>query len=252
MQYGDVYPEFGACVAQAADVVRAWRGAPAHELEVRLGTAQARRFEPGVPSALMHEVVSLLDTNTTEVSSTPWRQVHDYYYACNGRQIRTRVHFNSDDLSVVTKHVEKRKVMQRTFRASHAVDGAYRPDLRVALSEERVVDAADVPNCVQPSHVRLRQRKSYLVGRCVNDRHVPDWRFDFTMSWDADTRDAAELLQKTQSPVFEVECELINPQYTVARSDEHIATSLLLKVKDLIADTSIAWTPEEKQGPVSN
>ena len=236
MSYDTIYPQLKDCIPSIARVVEEYAKNPTQELEVRLGTLTQGRFESHVSNAFMNAVISLLDTNPIDTWDTSWEQMHDYFYTHRGTPIRTRVTFDTQNLAIRTHHIHKKNVSTHSYTSSCSDT----PDLRVSLAQETVIPPEQLPNQVLPTFVRLRQRKSYFIGP---SRESPTWRFDFTMSWDDSTRDGAERKQKTGQPIYEIECELVDPSYVRSRSYEHVAVSMLLKITDLLEKDGVGFSP---------
>ena len=213
-----------------------------------------------------------------------WKQVkssvetHDYFYTVDGRTVRTTVTFTEDNKSIATTHCVKEKVWSQDFRVvfganAHGKNGTVPLfDVRVALHVETDMRADALPKIVNPTWVRIKQRKTFLYSSpgsvasstsvpCVSSsafsassaskggasdsglaaaQSTPEtatamWSFDFTRSWSAPSREEAEQKQKLGVPVYEIECECRDPLLYLKqpRHDEtFLSTSLLLKMKD--------------------
>lgn len=249
MSYEILYPEFAECILPTSEMVREWKKDRDMELELRFGKIEGNAFVASVPTNFMHQVVSFVETNNTTVWSTEWQQVQDYYYKNkHGLSIRTRVTYDTKNMKIKTEHISKDTVSRNTFNAVTNSE-EFVPDIRISLSRETKVQQHNVPTCILPDFVRFRQRKSVFIGT----RENPTWRLDFTMSWDSTSRDSAELKQKNEVPLFEIECELLDRDYCNTRSDEHVALSLLLKAKDLLENmSSINWRHHLKKKSTSS
>lgn len=168
--------------------------------------------------------------------STEWHQLQDFFYHdAAERRLRTRVHYDTRQLTLASEHVHKRVLKNVTFDANVKL-GDKTGALRVALATEQPVRSEELPNVVTPKWVRLRARRSFFWG---GTRDAPVWRYDFTLNWHAATRDAAEQKQKLEPPTCEIECELLDRSYAAAHDPEHTAVSLLLKARDLLSESPL-------------
>ena len=103
-------------------------------------------------------------------------------------------------------------------------------DFRISLKQEAPIDSYTLPPTIQPSYVRIKQRK-----RCVTQDGM--WAFDFTCSWNGQSKTDAEKSQLNNDPTFEIEVELLKPdKYLSQKSAKHASVSMLMKVQDLIGN----------------
>jgi len=242
--YGEMYPAIASCIVPVSKLVKEWKENPDLELEVRFGKLLSSRFDSSVSKELMDRIITFMTTSSA-VKVIEWQQIHDYYHADkNGKKMRTRVSFDTENLAIATEHIYKRKLQDAHLRAAQPPSpgasraAAHLPDLRVSLSRETNVPKELLPESTRAHFTRIRQRKSILLR---GERAHSNWQFDFTMSWDGETRDECERLQETVEPSFDIECEIKNRRYGTGKSDVHVATSFLLKVLDVMDDNS-AWT----------
>lgn len=204
------------------------------ELEVRLGhwNPETGKFTAGVSRFFMEKTLSLLQSFAAWDRVVNWVEMQDFFYKdLKGQTIRTSVMYNEETQQIETRHLIKKNFEQHTI----AVDGSENPDIRVAVSVEQEVNSnvVPIPEIVTPEFVRIKQRKSFIYT--PPDFQEPIWRFDLTMSWCGVTKAEAEQKQRTEAPIYEIECECLSPlNYRVQRQydQESVAKSLLLKVLD--------------------
>tara|TARA_B110000046_G_scaffold121763_1_gene128386 strand:- start:3336 stop:4100 length:765 start_codon:yes stop_codon:yes gene_type:complete len=242
--YASIYPAIATCIVPVSKLVKEWKESPDLELEVRLGQLLSNRFDSTVSKELMDKIITFMATSSA-VKVHEWQQIHDYYHCDkNGKSMRTRVSFDTENLAVATRHIYKKKLqdthLRATARAEQRGDSSAPrvPDFRVSLARETNVPKEMIPDSTRPSFVRIRQRKSIILK---GEHSHSNWQFDFTMSWDAKTRDECEKLQTTCEPTFDIECEIKNRRYGIGKSDVFVATSFLLKVLDVM-DEGSAWS----------
>ena len=203
---------------------------PTAELEVRLGRYQGGKFTAGVEREVFDQLISDMQSIPEFVDEGEWKEVVDYHFAHGNRKTRTRVLFNSDNMSMNTEHIHKYTISESTY-------GHVRDDediaFRVMTSQELpVVDALPVV-CI-PTHVRIKQR------RCFEDvrNGVVAWKYEFSKTWSANSRSVVEQLQHMSPPVYEVECELVDTDgsYLHENDDAFISKSLVLKGQMMCGD----------------
>jgi hypothetical protein len=91
---------------------------------------------------------------------------------------------------------------------------------------------------VTPTHVRIRQRKSFYYS---NQGNESVWVFDISLTWSGNTKEEAELSQRNDLPTYEIECECLSPTgYRVqnGQTGEYVMRSLLLKMLDFYSPTT--------------
>jgi hypothetical protein len=104
------------------------------------------------------------------------------------------------------------------------------PDVRVSFSHEIDLKPSEIPAVVNPTFVRIKQRRSF---------RYKTWRYDLTRTWDANSlAEASQKQARGDPPVYEVELELVDPESYIASDPDispvYIATSMLLKLLDLV------------------
>lgn len=169
-----------------------------YELEVRLGSQTAERFESGVDEATFVRWQSALVTNKKWTACTSCESSVDYFYPDSVRQSCYR-----DD----SKNVTVRKVVVRTVTYTCP---ERRWDLRFRLSREERVPTPRNQMC---ESARVKVRSSYAT---------PTAQYDLTYTQSGPTKMAAT--QNTDSKRFEIELELARPP--VARVYGHDAEEL--------------------------
>ena len=200
------------------------------ELELRLGYENGGTFCPGVDKDLFFKLESeMKETNLNEVIKT-WKEHVDYHYVdTTGRNLRTRVEFNTDDMMIMKNHVQKITEMTFLFKKNCDPSGEA---VRLAISRE--IDINDPPTHCIPTHVRIKQRKEFTDVRDMDTV----WSYELSKTWSSSSKSSVEHKQHVCEPVFEVECELVDrtQNYLSKLTDAEIAESILLKAKILIGD----------------
>lgn len=110
-------------------------------------------------------------------------------------------------------------------------------DMRIDLNREKEIPQDDprLPHLINTTHMRIKQRKSYMYAS--KGALQPTWQFDVTLSWSGKTKTEAEAKQQSEPPVCEVECELLNPRHVLienGKDDQYVAASLLCKMSDFV------------------
>ena len=201
-----------------------------YELEARFGLFRHGKFAPGVPQDMAQTILAMLDSYADwDTKPSDWVESHDYFYNHNDQRVRTSVRFVGDQ-GLDTQHLIKTSLGKITMGFEHGGPLL----IRAAIQQEQQVNPKLVPNIVTPDFVRIKQRKSFAKG-C--------WAFELTRCWEGASRQLAEAGQAAGDPVYEFEVECIRPHDYFQQeyhTDEYIATSLLMKMKDFLPRTYAA------------
>lgn len=232
-KWGARYPSLEQAIQATAPIVATLRAHPNCELEARFGGLTAGgKFCTGVSRAMIDSVIEMMASSSHMTAEGDWNEEQDFLFSTDSAQLRTRVSYCSETMSVSTATIEKRQAGKATFRIAEDSGGGDKAGptaIRVSLKEERPV--ANVPACVTSDLVRIKQRRRFTTADRV-------WAFDFGITWSGADKTEAERHQADREPMFEIECELINPAQALALYDDaHIATSLLLKMQQLLGDS---------------
>lgn len=234
-KWGARYPSLEQAIQATAPIVATLREHPTFELEARFGglAAGGNKFCTGVSRAMIDSVIEMMGSSSHMTAEGDWDEEQDFLFSTDSAQLRTRVSYCSETMSVRTATIEKRQAGKATFWIAEDSGGGDKSGpnaIRVSLKEERPV--ANVPACVTSNLVRIKQRRRFTTADRV-------WAFDFSITWSGANKTEAERNQAEREPMFEIECELINPAQTLALYDDaHIATSLLLKMQQLLGDST--------------
>ena len=172
-------------------------------------------------------------------------EIVDYFYTLpNGRQIRTRVHYDSARMELSTEHVDNH--LMQSFVASASGE----PGTRVASR-----GSSELSSAVYAHQLRARETASRFVDR-RDDGDV--WRYELSRTWSGNTRDAVEYNQHNSNP-RQVECELVDTQGTYMRhlSNAQVAESMhknmlmLLGYDDVDTAVEISHVKNERGGSTS-
>lgn len=225
MKWETKYPAVADCIEPIANVVKLLRNCPEDgELEARFGTIHDKRFASGVPRSEIERILDMFQQSRFVQGDTEWIEEQDFFFEVDGTSYRTRVVYNVEDMVVVPTTIIKTNVMYENIRLAEPIPGF---DVRIALKREQPVSKR-IDQCVSTTCVRIKQRRRFTTI-CGN------WAFDFGMVWSGTTKTEAETKQSSVDPIFEIECELVNKKQILAtRDDRTIATSILLKMHDLV------------------
>ena len=220
------YPDILQCITPTANVIRILRENPSCELEARFGKMINGRFKPGVDRNTMDTIIEAMQKSAFVKGEDEWKEETDFYFEQNNKQLRTRVSYDSNTMTITPETTEK-KIMCAPIDCFHKIENKSGDmDVRISLKTEDVI--TDISSAVNSSLVRIKQRR-----RFVTDNNM--WAFDFSMTWSGTTKSEAEFSQMNYDAVYEIECELLkNELYLIDKTDEHVAASLLLKMKDLL------------------
>lgn len=196
------------------------------ELEMRLGQ-RSDAFHSGVPRLVFEQMERDLVESPDLVAEPNYTELVDYFYTLpRGRNVRTRVQYDSARMHVDTKHVEKRSIQSFVTSVSNEPGDA----CRIEVSSETPVESP--PQSTLINYVRVKQRRVFMDRR----EHGDVWQYELSRTWSATTRDAVEYNQHNCEPCYEIECELVDTSgtYMRERCDDHISESLHMKVLMLL------------------
>ena len=199
------------------------------ELELRFGKIRNNRFEPGITRCMMDDFISRLQTNV-QMTTDEWNEFADFFYPVqrNGKTLyaRSRVSYDTNYFNTNQSHCFKTKLKNIVISVlQHDIA------LKLELSQEESFNTYDMPQIANPTYVRIQQRRCFLHGGEPNDAN---WKYDFSMTWQANTKTEAEVRQRQQEPSFEFEIELNGKQYFERHDDEYVAQSFLMKALDFV------------------
>lgn len=180
---------------QRLDLLRTQRTAV--ELELRLG----RRDDTGFQSTVDPDFFQ--DLEASLLAFQGWSSV-------DTEPVVSTAYIHSDQIRTTTTWVgtqpqitHHRKQRRGECFGVHTCD-AGEPrmyDLRVSLNTETPVPSHSVDAVVEPTLVRMRRRRSFVLDGI--------WRFDLTRSWTGKSRSDVENQMATQPPDHEVEIEYV-------------------------------------------
>lgn len=194
------------------------------ELEIRLGSYSNGHFSSGVSHSEFFRLEKDLMESVQLTPDDGWAEVIDYFYVTmHGKNVRTRVETNKYDFTVQTTHVVKDSVSNVVCSCGD--------ECSIRVSHSRETTTSDYPDMCIPTHVRIKQRRSF---RDVRDGTTL-WVYELSKVWSGSSRFAAEQSQHVAPPTYEVECELHDADgYLAAHDDKYVAESLLLKAQALL------------------
>lgn len=230
MEWTRKYPDILQCIPPTANVIRSLRENPSCELEARFGKIIDGRFKPGVDRNTMDTIIEAMQKSAFVKGEDEWKEETDFYFEHNRKQLRTRVSYDSNTMTITPETTEK-KIMCAPVDCFHKVENkSGNMDVRISLKTEHV--HTEVSSAVNSTLVRIKQRRRFVTDNGM-------WAFDFSMTWSGTTKSEAEYSQMNNDAVYEIECELLgNDAYLNDKTNEYVATSLLLKMKDLLPSQS--------------
>lgn len=220
------YPHLASAIPLVTDLVADLRKQPEAELEARFGVYKDGRFIAGVSREDIDRVIDMMQSSSHIVGDLEWTEEQDFFFqGADGESHRTRVQYRSEDMQVRPTTIKKHNMGSETFCVFDDNE-RLSCDIRVSLKLEEPI--VRMQTCVRTTMVRIKQRRRFTTDDSI-------WGFDFAMLWSGHNKTEAEKSQASCDPQFEIECELIDPVKALALHDDaRIATSLLLKICDLL------------------
>lgn len=227
------------------------------EIEVRFGHCGSDGFRAGVTEPAFHAVHNRLNTCRDFIEcrdryreaqamdrlipdENGWYTVQVFTHMDRQQQrtIRTETIMPNTGSTHLTgtpshgvSHICKQVVERVNYRTVVPSRDA-RIDFRLAVSIEQQVPTAELDLWVTPSEVHIKKRKDYTL--CPTGMERPCWRFSLTQRWKGRTLSEAEADYKTNAPVFEIELELIDADYTISADATQLTYSILMKISDIL------------------
>jgi hypothetical protein len=265
------------------------------EFEVRLGRVQQNQtggyttFLSGVDPTFYERLINLFDEHQSWDEVSPMLMVVESMYNIrpkfsNGEKRNgNQAHVSYDDgnqtnrarearMITITNpeqksrevfHLEKQRIANVDLKifVDHGF-GVYPlvgdwPDARLSLSKEITICPQNLPSFQRPTHVRILSRKNYTyVSKTTNAK----WNYVLSRVWFGETMaEAEQKMKKRESPVYEVEIELVCHEKDLRAN--YLANSILMKLGDLFAPSldklcdsedeqsahsSVSWQPCNK------
>ena len=215
----NVLDRFAAVVACAQRAIRADKNV---ELECRVKMQNSDSST--ITRNTIDGIVRILNEVDTWSSVTNWNESQDYFYhVSNCGQVRQTLHTNTQTFTTTTSICKKQKLSACDATSEHIKGNGF--NLRINAAVEQTLLPTSVPKIITPEHVRIKQRKTFAT---------PRWNYDITLVWQGATKTEAETNQNTQNPAYEFELECNNMTYLRDENAYTIATSMLLKLTDLL------------------
>ncbi len=163
------------------------------EIEARIGRQTPQGFDACCTFELLDKL--LVKVNAAYPGQvSPWTEFVDYHYTLSDKRcVRTRAITDEAVCVVKATTVQKHRVASELFCVSP--HNSLLSHVRLARSEEVPVANADLPQVVSTNEIQrvcIKQRASLTDG---------DYRYDFTLSWPASTREEAEAKQRDPSAI---------------------------------------------------
>ena len=244
------------------------------EIEIRLGRCvyhmypnnekKYNKFKNGVDEFFWDDVLCMFNQYSNWFYIKDWEFKIDYIYKpiisnnnnfsqslsyCNNSKLTTTKKNNNDNdelkesqnalIDEYTQYrytqgdnlnwLEKRTYSDIVLETKN--DNLY--DAKISISNEKKLKQDQIPEKKNLSWVRLKNRKSFFLT-CNETPNFPMWRYDLTMVWEGYDYKEAIINFNHHSPLFEIECECINP-YEFINNNNHfnLCNSLINKFKDI-------------------
>ncbi len=194
---------------------------PKNELELRFGKKVDNKFVSGIKHDMFQEIHDDLMGTEGILKSESWKETMDVFFDHNGKELRTRVSYPSEKM-----FIEKETIIKTKLSSISVNCDSKELDFRISVSSEELVKNEDLPPIVEPKYVRLKHSKSFFLLK--NDVSV--WRIDISKCWSSNSRTSVEEKQHTETPKYEVECELVDTDiYLKTHDNYHILSSIIMK-----------------------
>lgn len=194
---------------------------PDYELELRIGKRTGEVFQSGIDKVLFDEICDELSKCEEIVNKDEsWHESMDVFYDFNNTEYRTRVNYLSSTMKINSQTIKKKKVknVHVNLQSNYM--------FRVSLSEEKNINPEHIPAVVYPKHVRLKHTKNFFL----NSDGTKTWCICASKTWGGTTRTEVENLQHAETPIYEVEVELVDTNvYLSKKTCEYVFRSIVQK-----------------------
>ena len=202
-------------------IIKYLRENPRNELELRFGKKVKNKFISGIKHSFFQEIHDDLITTDGILKNEYWHETMDVFFDHKKKELRTRVSYPSETMFIEKETIEKKK-LSSIFAICDTSDF----DFRISVSSEEKVSNENLPSIVNPKYVRLKHSKSFFIMK----DNIKIWRIDLSKCWSSDSRTSVEEKQHTETPIYEVECELVDTDnYLKSHDDFHILSSIMMK-----------------------
>jgi len=197
------------------------------EIEVRLCTRNtlspvASRYDSGVTKTLFEETLCRLESYKEWDTVSEWVETHDTFFAWQDRNttVRSSVHYAGDEtLDAVHIETARKELQGPVYVFAETQDSSLA--VKLSLCREIRVETIDMPTVVTPTHVRIKQRKSFRL--LSSPDHLKSsggggggggggnvaFRYDLSRVWSGRNSREADLRQRVSDPIYEIEVELL-------------------------------------------
>lgn len=196
------------------------------KLTIRLGSDSGKM---GIDEPRFTEILEAMSSYPGWGDVGEWGDVHEYTYTVGDITVSTNVHITK---SVSMAHVSKQRLEVVDFKLLN--HGSARGCLHV----DTPVNEDTIPETVTPSRVRIKKRKVFC-------RHP--WTFAVSRVWKGPTRSMAESAQAKGDTGYDIEIGFTpDPGYWEEHTSTYVATSMLMKMVDVVSAEMISVEPVVK------
>ena len=198
-------------IAQMTAIVARAKMTPGAELEIRFGHTCNGKFTIGVSADEFRLIHERLASNVA-IERAPWTKTRSCAYRSNIRVVHG---------ALAPPVMVRKQCIAQLLIPSQGHGIAF----KLALSEELPCDDADAPT-TPLLFIRLRDRQQFFHGS--GGRRT--WAYDFTRTQGAPNDELA----MHAHTVFEIELEVVDPDYIQEVDPRRIATSMMHRVTELV------------------
>ena len=210
------------------------------EFEMRLGQIKADgNFSSQVDFLWFTTLEKRLNACKDWTAKTHWIESEDTFFLDQqGRKIRQTRLCDPDTCTVQLYTICKNQLkkctvsLQEVLATTNEILPSGVDALRCSYSRECPVNKEELPMIVQPVHMRIKQRKRFILASTSHAGIT--WNFDLTRCWEGANREEAEQRQHALTPKCEVEIELASNCQSHGIDLRYIVNSMLDKVLSLL------------------
>jgi hypothetical protein len=130
------------------------------------------------------KILESMSSSPYVICDNEWREEHDFFFTYNGQNMRTRVEFDANEMTMPTTTIIKTCIKNIDLKRTCKYQCEHAMDMRISLKKEQVVE--NYPLSTSTDYVRIKQKKRILL------KNSP-WAFDFSITWSGKTKHEADI-----------------------------------------------------------
>lgn len=201
------------------------------ELECRFGDKlESGSFSSSCSFAFFNTVMSMLDDFKSWDSVTEWREIIDYFYSVDGKELRSRIEVfeGSPSIETIKKTRETSNVLSLKipFKNESMFKHVSPPkNIRITTNREEDIDDSNIPDIAEVTTTRIIHRKSYTLKNYI---------FEISKVWTSNGKDcivSCQAKKEMETPQYEIEIEMdLSSTFFESKTSNYSSISFIYKI----------------------